>query len=110
MTPACEVPVFDVDRNPLESFVRQRDFRLRCHGDMRAGDATFHSGWTLHMAPPNQTAATREVMTVIYFADGTIVGPADNANRVADLETWLPGLRPGEPAASPLNPVLYTRR
>jgi hypothetical protein len=24
-----------------------------------------------------------------------------------DLRTWLPGVQPGEPAASALNPVLY---
>jgi hypothetical protein len=52
----------------------------------------------------------REVMTVIYFADGTRVGPADNANRKNDLADWLPGCQPGGPAASELNPLLYSRQ
>jgi len=69
----------------------------------------YISGWTLHWAPENSTLLTREVMTIIFFADGTRVGPVDNANRAADLETWLPGLKPGDLAASPLNPVLFER-
>ena len=48
----------------------------------------------------------REVMTIIYYPDGTRVGAVDNANRQADLEAWLPGLRPGDLAASNLNPVV----
>ena len=41
------------------------------HGDLRAGDATFHRGWTLHSAPPNRTGALRPVMTIL---DGRIIG------------------------------------
>ncbi len=47
------------------------------------------------------------VITIIYFADGTRVGAADNANRQADLKTWLPGCTPGDLAASELNPLVY---
>ena len=36
---------------------------------MAAGDATFHSGVTLHRAPGNPTNRVRDVMTVIYIAD-----------------------------------------
>ena len=74
---------------------------------MAAGDASFHYGWTLHGAPGNATDRLREAMTIIYYADGTRVGPVDNANRRDDLDRWLPGLRPGELAASELNPVLF---
>ena len=49
----------------------------------------------------------REVMTVIYFADGTKVTPLDHPNRRLDRDMWLPGCEVGEPAASRLNPVLY---
>ena len=48
-------------------------------------------------------------MTIIYYADGTNVGPLDNANRVADRDAWIPGGTPGQPAASALNPILYSR-
>ena len=30
-------------------------------------------------------------------------------SRRNDLATWFPGLKPGDPAASPLNPVVYRR-
>jgi ectoine hydroxylase-related dioxygenase (phytanoyl-CoA dioxygenase family) len=70
------------------------------------GDASFHTGWTLHSAPENTTDVMREVVTVIYFADGARVAPLDHPNRRFDRDTWLPGCAPGELAASPLNPVL----
>ena len=78
-------------------------------GAMKAGDATFHTGWALHGAPGNNSAATREVMTIIYFADGTRVGHTDNPSRESDLRAWLPGLQPGDLAASELNPLLYSQ-
>jgi len=74
------------------------------------GDASFHSGWTLHSAPGNETQTLREVMTVIYFADGTKVGPLDHPNRRFDRDAWLSGCEPGDFAAGPLNPLLYTSR
>ena len=40
---------------------------------MKAGDATFHSGLTLHRAPGNPTDRVRAVMTVIYIAEGEVV-------------------------------------
>lgn len=86
--------------------VKQRGFPIECSA-MRAGDATFHSGWTLHHAPGNHTDTMREVMTVIYYADGTRILEPDNENRKADLARWHPGQKPGELAASPLNPVVY---
>jgi hypothetical protein len=76
---------------------------------MAAGDATFHAGWTLHRAPANGTDRMREVMTVIYFADGTRIGEPANPHQPADLARWLPGGKPGDLAATDLNPVLVRR-
>jgi ectoine hydroxylase-related dioxygenase (phytanoyl-CoA dioxygenase family) len=75
-------------------------------GPMRAGDASFHAGWTVHGAHPNASARMRAVMTVIYFADGLRVTARPSRLQRRDLEVWLPGCVPGGPAASPLNPVL----
>lgn len=75
---------------------------------MKAGDATFHSGWTLHCAPGNQTGSMREVMTIIFFEDGARISVPDNPNRQDDLAAWFPGLRPGDAAASPINPLIYS--
>ncbi len=76
--------------------------------DLRAGDATFHSGWTAHAAHANQGDRDREVMTVIYYADGTRILEPDNDFRKVDLATFHPDQKPGEKAASALNPLLYT--
>lgn len=76
---------------------------------MEQGDATFHTGWTLHRAPATQTDRMREVMTIIYFADGTRVGAIDHPNRRFDRDHWLPGCETGDLAASALNPVLFSR-
>ena len=104
-----DMPISDESEAKFERFVKENGYELSTPGAMKAGDATFHSGWTLHAAPGNASDRTREVMTIIYFADGTRVKEPDNENRKADLASWLPGCRPGEPAASPLNPVLYAK-
>ena len=64
---------------------------------------------TLHTAPGNASETTREVMTVIYYADDARAIVPDNPNRQNDLEGWLPGVAPGELAISRLNPLLYRR-
>jgi ectoine hydroxylase-related dioxygenase (phytanoyl-CoA dioxygenase family) len=76
---------------------------------MAAGDATFHYGWTLHGAPGNSSNRNREVMTIIWYPDGTRVGPLDNANRLRDRNRWMPELNPGDLAASELNPLVFKR-
>jgi hypothetical protein len=55
---------------------------------MKAGDATFHNGWTLQSAPGNQSSTMRELMTVIYHADSARAIEPDKANRKSDLEIW----------------------
>ncbi|MGH9457892.1 MAG: phytanoyl-CoA dioxygenase family protein [Thermoanaerobaculia bacterium] len=72
-----------------------------------AGDATFHAGGTIHSAGANASDRTREILTVIYFADGARAAVPANENQRVDAEVFLPGVRPGELAASELNPVLY---
>jgi hypothetical protein len=73
---------------------------------MDAGDATWHYGWTLHNAPGNNSDTTREVMTIIYFADGATVTAPINKHQEADRNRWLCGLQPGALAASRLNPLV----
>jgi len=102
-----ELPIGRASDAELARVVAERGYEVTGPRAMRAGDATFHSGWTLHGAPPNATDRAREVMTIIYFADGTRVGPADNQARELDLGAWLPGLREGDLAASEINPLLF---
>jgi ectoine hydroxylase-related dioxygenase (phytanoyl-CoA dioxygenase family) len=77
---------------------------------MQAGDATFHSGDTLHSTLENSSPSRREVLSIIYYADATRVMIPDHEHRRVDLQEFLPGLNPGEIAASDLNPLLYEAR
>lgn len=77
---------------------------------LRAGDATFHSGDLLHHAFGNGSAARREVMTVIYYADGTRISDLTYEHRKVDRDAFLPGCEPGSVAATELNPLLYSSR
>lgn len=104
-----DMPISDESEAAWSALIQEKGFAVANHGDMRAGDATFHTGWTLHAALANSTPRMRDVMTIIYYADGTKVGPADNQNRKNDLDAWIPGGIPCELAASPLNPLLYSR-
>lgn len=73
------------------------------------GEVSFHSGWTFHRAGPNLSTTPRSVMTMIYMdADIRVIEPV-NAPQKNDLTSWLPGLKPGDVAASPINPVLFER-
>ena len=74
---------------------------------LAAGDATFHLGGLLHSAGGNTSDTVREALTVIYFADGSRIAEPANENQRVDLEVFLPGLKPGELAATELNPILY---
>lgn len=99
--------ISDESEAVYEQLIRERGMAINSCGSMAAGDASFHSGWTLHSAPGNVTDTTREVMTIIYFGDGARILVPDNPSRQNDLDHCLPGQKPGELAASRLNPVLY---
>lgn len=71
------------------------------------GEVSYHYGWTFHRAGPNQSDRPRAVMTIIYYADGARLIPPKYKAHEADLRTWFPGQKPGDLAASELNPLLY---
>ncbi len=99
--------ISDASEAHFRDYIAKHGFSISQPMAMRAGDATFHSGWTLHNATPNSTAKMREVITIIYYADGARVCEPDNQGRKNDLAAWLPGCTVGGPAASEINPVLY---
>ena len=72
------------------------------------GDVSFHAGWTFHRAGANTTDNPREVMTMIYMDEHIRVTPPKNKNHIADMERWMPGLKPGDKLESALNPVIYS--
>jgi hypothetical protein len=104
--PLADVPISAASDDVYERHLSARSIARRRTGAMAAGDASFHLGWALHRAVANSTAVDREVMTVIWFADGARATEPSTTGQATDLRMWLPGVRPGELAASPLNPVL----
>ena len=101
--------ISDESNRFYRDLIEQRGFEIVQIAGMKAGDANFHSGWTIHGAPGNATGMMRAAMTVIYFEDGARISKPDHENRQRDLEAWFPGQNPGEIAASPLNPVVYSQ-
>jgi hypothetical protein len=77
-------------------------------GALHAGDATFHAGWTLHRAMPNTSNQMREVMTIIFFADGSRLLEPRYQERKSPFESLFPGLNPGDAAASDMTPIVYS--
>ena len=104
-----DLPISDKSDQALTALIKERGLETHTYGALAPGDATFHAGWTLHGAPGNPTEHVREVMTIIYHAaDARVVEP-NNEGRANDLKRWLPGLKPGDLAASELNPLVYTK-
>lgn len=100
-------PISEDESARLEREIEARGLAIAQADGLRAGDATFHSGRTLHSARPNGTTRRREVMTVIYYEDGARVLEPDNPHRRADRDAFLPGLNAGDVAATALNPRVY---
>ncbi len=98
--------ISDESEDFFNNFIKDNNYRIEGAPSAEAGDASFHSGWTLHNAPANKSGTMREVMTIIYYADKTKVLVPDSDNRKADLERWLMNTAPGEYAESELNPLL----
>ncbi|WP_308638502.1 phytanoyl-CoA dioxygenase family protein [Paenibacillus silvisoli] len=102
--------ISDESHKTLNSYIEGKGLPKTSYGAMAAGDATFHAGWTLHSAPGNPSSSMREVMTIIYVADGVnVMANPDSSARESDLKSWFPGVQPGEPAVSPLNPLVYKK-
>ncbi|MEW1954085.1 phytanoyl-CoA dioxygenase family protein [Terrabacter sp. NPDC080008] len=104
--PLSDIGISDASEEHFDRLLPARGLLVDEPVSMRAGDASFHSGWTVHKALGNTSRQMREVMTVIWFADGLPVLEPANPAQANDLASWLPGLAPGDLAASPTNPVL----
>src|SRR5579863_4184784 len=65
--------ISDESESAFDDYVKKRNFPMSRATTMKAGDATFHRGFTIHNAPGNNSKKMREVMTIIYLADGARV-------------------------------------
>jgi ectoine hydroxylase-related dioxygenase (phytanoyl-CoA dioxygenase family) len=99
--------ISDESDDAIEGSITDRRRSTTSHGPLRAGDATFHRGWTMHSAGPNPTDRMRPVMTIIWFADGARVTHPTGPEQEFDLRTWLGRRVPGDLADGPDNPRLW---
>jgi ectoine hydroxylase-related dioxygenase (phytanoyl-CoA dioxygenase family) len=106
--PLASLAISDESERVFRELVMGRNARLTI-SEMSAGDATWHYGWTLHKAPGNSSGTMRAAMTIIYVADGARLSEWKTKSHPHEASRWLPGLGPGDPVDSELNPVAYRR-
>ncbi|PYT00830.1 MAG: phytanoyl-CoA dioxygenase [Acidobacteria bacterium] len=104
--PINNVEISDESEELFQRYISENKFPIAKASSMKAGDATFHLGWTIHSASANRSSKMREVMTIIYFEDGARVTELTSIHQQADLDAWLRGKRPGEIADSEMNPIM----
>jgi ectoine hydroxylase-related dioxygenase (phytanoyl-CoA dioxygenase family) len=101
------IAISDESEAMLEDFIKEKEFEVTRAKTMKAGDATWHYGWTLHSAPGNHSqTAMREVMTVIFVADGAGIIAPQNEHQEADRQRWICGMPVGGKVSSDLNPLI----
>ena len=98
--------ISDESESGYKKYIKENQYPVTRPAGMRAGDATWHYGNTIHSAPGNDSERMREIMTIIYMADGARVTKPANPAQENDRDTWLKGLPPGRLAASELNPLI----
>ncbi|GAO41808.1 phytanoyl-CoA dioxygenase family protein [Flavihumibacter petaseus] len=96
--------ISDESEAEFDAYVRNNNFPISRPETMNAGDATWHYGYTIHNAPGNRSTDMREVMTVIYVADGARITAPRNKWQENDLKTWLLNDPVGNPVETRLNP------
>jgi hypothetical protein len=99
--------ISDASDTAIQASVVRESRSTTTHGALKAGDATFHRGWTIHSAGPNPTEKMRPVMTIIWFADGARITAPNGPEQEFDLAAWLDNGVPGTLAAAVGNPLLW---
>lgn len=70
--------ISDESESAFAEYVKEHEFPISRANTMMAGDATWHRGFTMHHANGNNSNKRREIMTIIYVADGARVTPYKN--------------------------------
>jgi ectoine hydroxylase-related dioxygenase (phytanoyl-CoA dioxygenase family) len=92
------------DRKVAEVF-RENGIRVD-ETPFEIGEVSFHHNLNFHTAARNRTTQSRIVLANTYYVDGARV--VDAPTMVSgDWQKFIPGVGPGEVAASELNPVCW---
>ena len=74
--------------------------------EFEIGEVSFHHNLSFHTAARNRSDRSRIVLANTYYADGARVVNAPTMVS-GDWQKFMPGVGPGDVAASPLNPVCW---
>jgi ectoine hydroxylase-related dioxygenase (phytanoyl-CoA dioxygenase family) len=96
--------ISDESESEFAKYVAENNFEVTRAEEMKAGDATWHYGFTIHNAPGNESNKRREVVTIIYVADGAKVTEPQNRWQENDRKNWLMDWPIGSKIDSELNP------
>jgi len=98
--------ISDKSDQEFDKYVHENNFEISRAKTMKAGDATWHTGFTIHNAPGNNSPLMREVFTIIYLADEAKITEPKNSFQQNDLKRWLMNKEVGTVADSALNPLV----
>ncbi len=98
--------ISDESEQEFDKYVHDNHFEISRANTMKAGDATWHYGFTIHNAPGNKSNTMREVFTIISLADEAKVTEPKNSWQENDLKTWLMSKPVGTIADSEMNPLV----
>ena len=98
--------ISDESESEFDRYVHENNFEISRAKTMKAGDASWHTGYTIHNAPANKSGNMREVFTIIYIAGDARIAQPKNKWQENDLKTWLMNKEPGSFADSELNPLV----
>lgn len=98
--------ISDESEQEFDRYVQDNKFEISRASTMKAGDATWHYGFTIHNAPGNNSAIMREVFTIIYIADDAKITEPKNKWQENDLTTWLMDKPVGSHVDSAMNPLV----
>jgi ectoine hydroxylase-related dioxygenase (phytanoyl-CoA dioxygenase family) len=92
------------DRQIAKAF-RAKNISIEA-GPFEMGEVSFHHNLSYHTAAGNTTTRTRVVLANTFFADGARV--VEQPTMVSgEWQKFIPGVGPGEIAASELNPICW---
>lgn len=103
---ALNKEISDESETDFDNIVSEKKYPVTLAKEMKAGDATWHYGYTIHKAPGNYSDKMREVMTIIYMADDAKITQPKNEWQENDHKTWLMSKEVGNTADSALNPLV----
>lgn len=103
-------PPDDASMSKFAHKVAQSGYNVSNYGAFAPGDLAAHAGQTMHGSGKNRSDRMREVIIIIYFADGARITDGSQMPKGGPpLEVLLPGARPGELADGPGTPLVFSR-